>query len=382
MQHLRSDPPTRIGGLDVAAIHDLADGATGLPPTNGLVIELAATRLVIRPSGTEPKMKVYGEVVAETDDDADVATTRASARAQLRRVLDAAVRLVCAFDADPATAPSEPRPEIDRVFSAASAGRSRRDDLALVVRCIDLTTLEGDDTAARVRTLCAQARRPDAADPALGPVAAVCVYPELVPLAAELLRGTPVGVASVAGAFPAGLSSLAVRLADIADAVGRGADEVDIVINRSALLEGRNDVVAAELEASRGAAGTAHLKVILEVGELDERRITTAAHLAMNAGADFIKTSTGKTGVNATPRSVWTMAEAIRSHAEETGRRVGLKIAGGVRTADDALGYVNIARSVLGEDWLTPELLRFGASSLLDAVVAELDATRGSASTP
>lgn len=378
MRRLRADPPTTIGGAEVTAVHDLAEGATGLPPTDGLVIELAGTRLVVRPSGTEPKTKVYGEVVVPAADDVDAARTRA--RAGLRRVLDAAVALVCAFDADPATAGDAPRPEVDRVFSTLPTGRARRDDLALIVRCIDLTTLEGDDTAARIRALCAQARRPDVADPTIGPVAAVCVYPALAPLAADLLRGTPVAVASVAGAFPAGLSSLAVRLADIEDAVARGADEIDIVLNRSALLEGRTETVAAELAASRAAAGSAHLKLILEVGELDERRITTAARLAMDAGVDFLKTSTGKTGSNATPASVWTMAEAIRTHAAETGRKVGLKIAGGVRTADDALGYVGIARTVLGDEWLTPDLFRFGASSLLGAVVDALDDTRRPAS--
>jgi phosphomannomutase len=381
MARLRGEPPTSIGGFDVGAVHDLAEEATGLPPTNGLVITLGHARLVIRPSGTEPKMKVYGEVVSPVDD-YDLASVRASARAELRHVLDAAVRLVCAFDADPASPPTAPRPEVERVFSTPSTGRSRRADLALIIRCIDLTTLEGDDTAARIRALCAQARRPDVADPSVGPVAAVCVYPELVSLASELLGGANVGVASVAGAFPAGLSSLAVRVADIENAVANGADDVDIVLNRSALLDGRTDVVAAELAASRKAAGGAHLKVILEVGELDERRIAAAAHLAMDAGADFIKTSTGKTAANATPESVWTMAEAIKAHAEQTGRRVGLKIAGGVRTADDAIGYVNIARSVLGEEWLTPELLRFGASSLLDAVVAALDEARSAASDP
>ena len=241
------------------------------------------------------------------------------------------------------------------------------------MRCIDLTTLEGDDTRARVRALCAQARRPDAVNPMVGPVAAVCVYPAFVPLVAETLAGTGVKTASVAGAFPSGHSDLAVRLADIEAAVESGADEIDIVIDRSALLEGRFDDVATELRAAREAAGDTHLKVILEVGELDDDRIITASRLAMEAGADFIKTSTGKSRVSATPAAVWTMSEAIAAFAAETGRAVGLKVAGGVRTADDALGYLAVVRAVLGDDWLTPDRFRFGASSLLDALLTELD---------
>ncbi|MEZ5164999.1 MAG: deoxyribose-phosphate aldolase [Acidimicrobiales bacterium] len=249
--------------------------------------------------------------------------------------------------------------------------------ISLIVRCIDLTTLEGDDTVGRIRALCAQARRPDVADPSVGPVAAVCVYPELVPVVAELLASTSIAVTSVAGAFPSGLSSLDARVADIADAVARGADEVDIVVNRSALLDGRIDQVRDELTAAREAAGGAHLKVILEVGELDARRITLAARLAMEAGADFVKTSTGKARVNATPARCGRWPRRL-PHAAATGRRVGIKIAGGVRTADGALGYVHVVREVLGEV-AHPELLRFGASSLLGAVVDDLAATRAAA---
>ena len=166
-----------------------------------------------------------------------------------------------------------------------------------------------------------------------------------------------------------------VRLADIRDAVARGADEVDVVINRSALLSGHLDQVRDELAEFRLAAEGVKLKVILEVGELDQRRITTTANLSMEAGADFIKTSTGKVSVNATPAAVRTMAEAIRAFTDSSGREVGLKIAGGVRTAEQALQYVGIVRDVLGERWLTPDLLRFGASSLLGAVIAEMNDT-------
>jgi deoxyribose-phosphate aldolase len=350
-------------------VHDLALGETGLPATEGLVYEFADARLVIRPSGTEAKMKVYGEVTAPPG--VAPAATRRRARTRLRALLDGAVAVACAFDGDPV--------DPDTGVHAGDAPRSspsprqRADDLSLIVRCIDLTTREGDDTAGRVRALCAQARRPDVGNATLGPVAAVCVYPEFVPLTAQLLAGTTVATASVAAGFPAGLVALPVRLADIRDAVARGADEVDVVINRSALLSGHFDRVRDELVQYRDAADGVHLKVILEVGELDERRIIAAAQLAMATGADFIKTSTGKAKVNATPAAVRTMAETIRSFAQESGRNVGLKIAGGVRTADDALGYVSIVRDVLGEQWLNPDLLRFGASSLLDAVVAEVD---------
>jgi phosphomannomutase len=370
MKHLRARPPASLGGLTLQTVSDLARGETGLPPTDGLVFDLGAARVVIRPSGTEPKMKVYGEVVAAGD---NLSQARNEAHAQLRQLLDAAVEYSCAFDLDPADAAAESRPPIMAVFTSETSAKQRSADLALIARCIDLTTLEGDDTAARIRVLCAQARRPDVANPTVGPVAAVCVYPAFIPIVKEILRGTSIAAASVAGAFPSGHSSLGVRLADIDNAVIGGADEVDIVLNRSALLQGRIDQVAAELTASRQAAGDTHLKVILEVGELDERRIRVAAELAMETGADFIKTSTGKAKISATPASVWIMAEAINTFAARTGRQVGLKIAGGVRTADDALGYVNIVREVLGEAWLTPELFRFGASSLLDAIVAELD---------
>ncbi len=374
MDWLRAHPPITLAGADVQAVRDLAAGETGLPPTNGLVLELADARLVIRPSGTEPKMKIYGEVISAPT--TDVATVRAEARATLRRLLDAAVKLVTSFDLPPTDLDEGPDPRLGEVFARRSTGRARVDDLSLIVRCIDLTTLEGNDTAAKVRALCAQARRPDVSNPTVGPVAAVCVYPELISLVAELTSGTTIAAASVAGAFPTGLSALDVRLADIESAVLSGADEVDIVLNRSAMLQGHVEQVAHELEASRAAAGDAHLKVILEVGELDGAQISAAARLAMDAGADFIKTSTGKSAVSATPDAVWLMAEAIRSYADETGRKVGLKIAGGVRSADDALAYLSIVREILGDAWLTPDLFRFGASSLLDAVVAELDTAR------
>ncbi len=370
LDHLLTSPPTRLAEQEVRAVHDLAMSATGLPPTAGLVIELEDARLVVRPSGTEPKMKIYGEVMAPAGD--DLAMVRSAAGVRLRALLSATVKLVTAFDL-PRPVGHDPDPRIAEAFARRPAGRDRMDALRLIIRCIDLTTLEGNDTAARVRALCAQARRPDAANPTTGPVAAVCVYPELISLVAELTVGTSIAAASVAGAFPTGLSALDVRLADIRAAVDAGADEVDIVLNRSAMIQGHCDQVVHELEASRVAAGATHLKVILEVGELDSPQITDASRMAMDAGADFIKTSTGKSAVSATPETAWLMAEAIKTYADDHGRKVGLKISGGVRTADDALGYLSIVREVLGDEWLTPSLFRFGASSLLDSVVAEIN---------
>ncbi len=307
-------------------------------------------------------------------------TSRADARAVVRELLETTLR----FLSSPERRRREQRDVLhvgertateraDALFCQISRGADRARELRLIVRCTDLTTLEGDDTAGRVRVLCAEARRPDPFDATVGPTAAVCVYPAHVALAAELTKHSSVKVASVAGGFPAGLSDLEVRLADIRHAVAAGADEVDIVLNRSLFLDGRTDAVTAELVASREAAAGAHLKVILEVGELGSlQSVADASRLAIAAGADTIKTSTGKTKVNASPDTVFTMAEVIAEHYQLTGKRVGIKIAGGVRTADDALGYVAIVRSVLGPDWLSPALLRFGASSLVSNVVEDL----------
>ncbi len=375
MAALRQRPPTSLAGRSVTGLTDLALGSETLAATDGIVLDMEGARVVVRPSGTEPKMKVYGEVVVAAGD--NVVEARLEARAALKGILDAAVTVV----ASPETLafPSSDHELTDRaaeVFADLPTGAARADDLRLIVLCVDLTTLEGNDTPGRIRALCAQARRPDPADPTVGPVAAVCVYPSLVPIAAELTRGSSVKVASVAGAFPSGLSALDVRLADIADAVGHGAHEVDIVLNRSAFLSGAHEQVGAEVRASRAAAGDAHLKVILEVGELGSiTAVRAAADLAIAGGAQTIKTSTGKTSANATPAAVLAMAEQIAKHHERTGEAVGIKIAGGVRTADDALGYVAIVRAVLGEEWLTPERLRFGASSLLTALLADLTAT-------
>jgi deoxyribose-phosphate aldolase len=261
--------------------------------------------------------------------------------------------------------------------AAALATRSIKKDAKLwaldaAVRMIDLTTLEGADTPGKVRAMCAKARRPDPSDPAVPPVAAVCVYPDLVTVAVAELAGSTVGVASVATAFPSGRASLAVKLADTADAVAAGATEVDMVIDRGAFLAGRYGQVYEEIVAVREACGDAHLKVILETGELVTLdNVARASWLAMLAGADFIKTSTGKVSPASTPPVALVMLTAVRDYAQMTGHRVGVKVAGGIRTAKDAIRYLVLVNETAGADWLTPGLFRIGASSLLNDLLMQ-----------
>jgi deoxyribose-phosphate aldolase len=250
---------------------------------------------------------------------------------------------------------------------------SKRAALDLTLRCIDLTTLEGSDTEGRVATLCARARQPDPRRPDLPSVAAVCVYPSMVPHAVRYTTGSSVAVASVAGAFPSGLSDIDVRQADIAAAVDAGADEIDIVLNRSAFLSGDHQLAFAEVAAARDACGDAHLKVILEAGELGSYdQIRAASMLAMAAGGHFIKTSTGKISQSSSLPIALCMAEAIRDFHDHTGAVVGLKVAGGIRHAKDAWRYLILVNETLGPRWLTPELFRIGASSLLNDVILQL----------
>lgn len=266
--------------------------------------------------------------------------------------------------------------------AAELAGRSIKRDskaaaLRLAVRCIDLTTLEGADTPDRVRSLCAKARRPDPSDDTVPPVAAVCVYPELVPVAVEAVAGSGVKVASVAGGFPAGLAPLEARLDEIRWVVGHGADEVDMVLNRSAFLSGRYRKAFDEIVASKEASGDAHLKVILETGELGSYdNVRKASMLAMAAGADVIKTSTGKISPAATLPTALCMSEAIRDFADQTGRHVGLKLAGGIRSAKQSWQYLVLVGETLGPAYLHPDRLRLGASSLLNDVLAQLTKLR------
>jgi deoxyribose-phosphate aldolase len=249
--------------------------------------------------------------------------------------------------------------------------------LDLAIRCMDLTTLEGSDTIGKVVAICAKAVRPDPLDPSIPSVAAVCLYPHLIPTALEQLRGTGVKVASVAGGFPAGLGPLDVRLQEIRDVVAMGADEVDMVLNRSLFLGGRYALAFEELLAAREASGSTHLKVILETGELGSYdRIRQASMLAMAAGADFIKTSTGKIGVNATLPTALCMMEAARDFRRDTGREVGIKVAGGVRLSKQAIQYLVLLHETLGPAWMRPERFRIGASSLLNDVLQQIGKER------
>jgi deoxyribose-phosphate aldolase len=245
--------------------------------------------------------------------------------------------------------------------------------LDLAIRCMDLTTLEGTDTVGKIVAMCAKAVRPNPLDVTIPPVAAVCLYPHLVPVAVGQLKGSTVKVASVAGGFPAGLGPLGARLAEIREVVDLGAAEVDIVMNRSLFLGGMYSQCFEELVAARDAAGNAHLKVILEAGELGSYdRIRQASVLAMAAGADFIKTSTGKIGVSATLPSALCMMEAARDFFHETGHRVGIKVAGGIRQSKQSIQYLVLLYETLGPDWMTPDLFRIGASTLLNDVLMQI----------
>ncbi|GAB3608751.1 deoxyribose-phosphate aldolase [Humibacter ginsengiterrae] len=260
---------------------------------------------------------------------------------------------------------------------------SKQRALDTIVSLIDLTTLEGADTPGKVRSLVAKAILPDPADPTCPQVAAVCVYGDLVPVAVEALgaanraAGGTIGVAAVATAFPSGRASLNVKLADTADAVAAGADEIDMVIDRGAFLSGRYgevfDEIVAVKEACRRADGSsAHLKVILETGELATYdNVRRASWLAILAGADFIKTSTGKVSPAATLPVTLLMLEVVRDWHRLTGESVGVKPAGGIRSSKDALRYLVTVAETAGERWLDPHLFRFGASSLLNDVLLQ-----------
>jgi deoxyribose-phosphate aldolase len=268
--------------------------------------------------------------------------------------------------------------EVGAVQRAAGlATRSIKKDaklqaLDMAVRMVDLTTLEGADTPGKVRAMCAKARQPAYSDLSVPPVAAVCVYPDLVGVAKEAVAGSRVAVASVATAFPSGRASLAVKLADVEDAVSAGADEVDMVIDRGAFLAGRYGQVYAEILAVREACGPAHLKVILETGELATLdNVARASWLAMMAGADFIKTSTGKVTPAATPPVALVMLAAVRDFEQASGRRVGVKVAGGIRTAKDAIRYLVLVNEIAGPAWLTPQFFRIGASTLLNDLLMQ-----------
>ncbi len=252
--------------------------------------------------------------------------------------------------------------------------------LLRAVTCIDLTTLSGDDTARRVERLCAKARQPIA--PALldalsmQPITtgAVCVYHEMIATAVAALQGTNIPVAAVSTGFPAGLSPLPLRIAEIEQSVAAGAAEIDIVISRRHVLSGDWQALYDEMQAFRGACGDAHVKAILATGELGSlRNVARASLVCMMAGADFIKTSTGKESVNATLPVSLVMIRAIRDYYDRTGIRIGYKPAGGISKAKDAITYLALMKEELGDRWLRPDLFRFGASSLLNDIERQLE---------
>lgn len=242
----------------------------------------------------------------------------------------------------------------------------------LAISMIDLTTLEGADTAGKVRTLCAKAKRPDAEDFTVPSVAAICVYGDMANIAKAELANTNIKVAAVATAFPSGRASLKVKLLDTQEAVANGADEIDMVIDRGAFLSGRYLDVFNEIVAVKEACGNAHLKVILETGELKTYdNVKRASWLAMLAGADFIKTSTGKVQPAATLPVTLVMLQAIRDFEALTNLKIGMKPAGGIKTTKDAIKYLVLVNETLGPDWLNPELFRLGASSLLNDLLMQ-----------
>jgi deoxyribose-phosphate aldolase len=279
-------------------------------------------------------------------------------------------------------------PGVDRVGAEARAAMlasrsikttAKQWAIDTAISMIDLTTLEGQDTPGKVRALCAKAKQPDPADPTAPKVAAVCVYPDLAHVAAEELKGSGIHVASVATAFPSGRTSLDVKLADVTYAIASGADEVDMVIDRGSFLSGNYDLVYSEIVAVKEACaaggsggGEVHLKVILETGELlTYDNVRRASWLAMLAGADFIKTSTGKVQPAATLPVTMIMLEAVRDFRDTHGRMVGVKPAGGIRTSKDAIRYLVLVNETAGEDWLDPAWFRLGASSLLNDLLMQ-----------
>ena len=261
---------------------------------------------------------------------------------------------------------------------AAALGRrsiktsAKRQGIRLAASMIDLTTLEGSDTPGKVRHLCAKAVCPDPARPEIPSCAAVCVYPSLVGVAAAALEGSGVAVASVATGFPAGQTSLKVKVDETREAVAAGATEIDMVISRDAYLRGDDKQVAREIEAVKEACGAAHLKVILETAELPTyAHVRHASELAIAAGADVIKTSTGKSTSGATPGVVLVMLEVVRDHFERTGQVIGVKAAGGVSTTKAAMHMLVLVKETLGDEWLTPDRFRIGASSLLNDLLLQ-----------
>jgi len=275
-------------------------------------------------------------------------------------------------------------PSVDQVAAEERAARlatrsikkeAKVEGLKRLITMLDLTTLEGADTPGKVRSLCQKARTPNPDGERDYPsVGAVCVYPPMVPVAQEQLRGTDIRIASVASYFPSGQAAIDERVEEVERVRDAGADEIDVVLNRNAFLAGEYDRVYRELSSLAKASGDAHLKVILETGELETfDAVRLASRIAMDAGADFIKTSTGKIQPAATMPVTLVMLEAIRDYHLETGEKTGMKPAGGIRKAKPALRYLVMVKETLGDAWLTPELFRIGASSLLNDLLLQLE---------
>jgi deoxyribose-phosphate aldolase len=262
---------------------------------------------------------------------------------------------------------------ISRFSKRSIKNESKVTALKMALSMMDLTTLEAKDTAGKVKQLCTKAMFPHQGVSGIPSVAAVCVYPNLVKVAKDALKGSKVKVAAVATAFPSGMSNRKVKLEETRWAVNEGANEIDMVISRGHFLAGEFNYVFDEIAAVKEACGDAHLKVILETGELSTLdNVRRASDIAMNAGADFIKTSTGKVQPAATLPVTLVMLEAIRDYYYETGKKIGMKPAGGIATAKLAIQYLVVLRETLGNDWLTPDLFRFGASSLANDVLMQI----------
>ena len=262
---------------------------------------------------------------------------------------------------------------VTRLFSRSIKKESKMQALYLALSMIDLTTLEGKDSEGKVKQLCYKASHLHYKHPGLPYVAAICVYPTMVPIAKKELAGTGINVASVATAFPSGMADINAKLDEVKSVVDAGADEVDMVISRGRFLNGDYNYVSDEISQVKDACGKAHLKVILETGELVTLdNVQLASDIAMEAGADFIKTSTGKVSPAATPPVVLTMLEAIRDFQIKTGKKIGMKPAGGISTAKQAIQYLVMIKETLGDDWLSPNLFRFGASSLANDILMQI----------
>ena len=269
------------------------------------------------------------------------------------------------------------RERVARLATRSIKKASKVEGLKLALSMVDLTTLEGADTPGKVRQLCTKAIHLHSGRKDLPMVAAVCVYPTMVRIAREALQGTPIQVAAVATAFPSGMNPLTVKLEDTRYAVAEGAHEIDMVISRGDFLRGDYARVADEIGQVKGACGKAHLKVILETGELGTLdRVRLASDIAMQSGADFIKTSTGKIQPAATPEVVLVMLQAISDFYRKTGKRIGMKPAGGIANAKAALNLLIMVREVLGPAWLTPSLFRIGASKLPNDMLMQLEKER------